>query len=634
MEENLLFSSRINENENLKPVTPQPRPLPMPEFGGFYAPLTEYLPDTSQPVVVFHRCNLSLMLLCDIVIDGISIDWTPHIPLMVHIIFLGLDHPKSLVQEHCKQLLLNLFIVLTDFSEYLDVAKIMLNNNTEHFNYGLTTFPVMPRPIPNFTEPPTKSRTIVTRNSSRRSSVEKNPNITHPSMSSNSSKDSSVLVVEEQYNSISEHPECDRVPEEKSVMSLTDLIKSLIDFLALKKGSPLWNYEDITARVWSIRSAEQLAFFLEHVIRILKESFTKGHIEERWAEVSLQLALSCSSRHYAGRSLQIFRAIKMPLNSRMLSDIVSRLVETVAEQGEDMQGYVTELMLTLEAAIESLDSEQRVISEFVRELFKSNLNGRAPGNRKSAPSIPISSDINSSHSTVCSSSFPTTAVTITPRNSCHIRSTSYSGKRYDHSMNENYTARNRSNTDSDMRMNNRSSNSSNLERSRSAQSIKALEEQYLTPEDRTSLLAQFFWIAVAMLESDYEHEFLLALRLLDKVLLKLSFEKNDCQEKVEKIMMQLKWPHFPGIHALLLKGCTSTATYEPTMALLHKLTPLLEFPVVDPSESVNSFPFNVMALLPYMLSNYDNPNSLCINAAENIALWCTEKSKKLDNLAT
>lgn len=34
---------------------PQPHPLPMPEYGGYFAPLTEYLPDCSQPISGFHR---------------------------------------------------------------------------------------------------------------------------------------------------------------------------------------------------------------------------------------------------------------------------------------------------------------------------------------------------------------------------------------------------------------------------------------------------------------------------------------------------------------------------------------------------------------------------------------------------
>lgn len=70
-----------------------------------------------------------------------------------------------------------------------------------------------------------------------------------------------------------------------------------------------------------------------------RDSLPHAHINERWAQTALQLGLSCSSRHYAGRSLQIFRSLRVPITSRMLSDILSRLVETVAEQGEDMQVF-------------------------------------------------------------------------------------------------------------------------------------------------------------------------------------------------------------------------------------------------------------------------------------------------------
>ncbi|CAL4112178.1 unnamed protein product, partial [Meganyctiphanes norvegica] len=125
------------------------------------------------------------------------------------------------------------------------------------------------------------------------------------------------------------------------------------------KDQPLWTYEDITSKNFSIRSAEQLTNFVRHVVTVFSASLPHTHIEERWAQIALHLALSCSSRHYAGRSLQVFRSLHVSMSSRMLSDLLSRLVETVAEQGEDMQGYVTELMLTLEAAVDALDSDFR-----------------------------------------------------------------------------------------------------------------------------------------------------------------------------------------------------------------------------------------------------------------------------------
>lgn len=127
-------------------------------------------------------------------------------------------------------------------------------------------------------------------------------------------------------------------PEIGPNLPIHDVIKSLIDFLGTRQNQPLWNYEDITAKVWQVKSAEQMDVFLQHVLRVFQDSLPNAHINERWGQTALQLGLSCSSRHYAGRSLQIFRSLRMPITSRMLSDILSRLVETVAEQGEDMQG--------------------------------------------------------------------------------------------------------------------------------------------------------------------------------------------------------------------------------------------------------------------------------------------------------
>ncbi len=147
------------------------------------------------------------------------------------------------------------------------------------------------------------------------------------------------------------------------------------------------------------------------------------------------------------------------------------------------------------------------------------------------------------------------------------------------------------------------------------------------------ILAQLFWLAASLLESDYEHEFLLALRLLSRVLHRLPLDRPDARDKVEKLQTQLKWSAYPGIHALLLKGCTHATTYEPTIALLSQLGPLLNLPVCDPTQST-AFAMNVIALLPYMLLHYEEANEICIRSAENIAHVASEMGSKLENLAT
>ncbi|CAF4421225.1 unnamed protein product, partial [Rotaria magnacalcarata] len=75
-----------------------------------------------------------------------------------------------------------------------------------------------------------------------------------------------------------------------------------------------------------------------------------------------------------------------------------------------------------------------------------------------------------------------------------------------------------------------------------------------------------------------------------------------------------------------LKGCTSTVTYESTMILISCLTNMLTSPFVTMNNS--SLAINVIALLPYMMYNYDNQHVVCIQAAERIARVCNEHDEK------
>lgn len=94
-------------------------------------------------------------------------------------------------------------------------------------------------------------------------------------------------------------------------------------------------------------------------------------------QISVPFVVIGHSNNVLSLFVQVFRFIGVAMTGRMVSDILSRLVETVAEQGEDMQGYVTELLLTLEAAVDSLESNFRPL-DYMRDIFKStpNLNNK------------------------------------------------------------------------------------------------------------------------------------------------------------------------------------------------------------------------------------------------------------------
>lgn len=89
-----------------------------------------------------YRCNIAVMLLKDLPSDSLDIDWSIHMPLMLHIALLGMDHSRPLVHQHCKQLLLNLLLVLANNSDQLTIAQVLLNRDTIRLGLGLPTPPV------------------------------------------------------------------------------------------------------------------------------------------------------------------------------------------------------------------------------------------------------------------------------------------------------------------------------------------------------------------------------------------------------------------------------------------------------------------------------------------------------------
>ncbi|XP_028161467.1 protein furry-like [Ostrinia furnacalis] len=352
---------------------------------------------------------------------------------------------------------------------------------------------------------------------------------------------------------------------EPAEVPVADLIKSLVHFLANRPSHmPLWQYEDITAKGKPTLSA-------------------------------------------------VFRFIGVAMTGRMVSDILSRLVETVAEQGEDMQGYVTELLLTLEAAVDSLESNFRPL-DYMRDIFKStpNLNNKDGGPQpngnafaagKRSPGVCVG----------CVGS--------------HTRSTSYS---VTYCMRKNPPAAPDKHQHDRTRPCSEAAKGacSNLCRSRSAQSLKLLGDS-ATQDDKLTILATLFWVGASLLESDYEHEFLLGVRLLARVMARLPLDRPDARERLDRTQAHCA----PSLHALLLKGCTHPNTYEPVVGVLADMIPLLELPVIDPTQSL-AFPMTVVALLPYMLLHYEDANELCVRAACHIAQFTAEKSKKLENLGT
>eukprot|EP00063_Salmo_salar_P003580 XP_013978415.1 PREDICTED: protein furry homolog-like isoform X7 [Salmo salar] len=587
----------------------RPEPLPFPPTGGCWSPLVDYLPETNTPGVPIHRCNIAVILLTDLIVDhGVKVEWSAYLHLLLHSIFIGFDHQHPEVYEHCKRLLLHLLVVQGTNSSVQSLASVLLRNREYNDPKVLTVKPPphgfnltgMCDVVPDYQPSP----------------------MTDSGLSSSSTSSSISLGTG---GTPLPHLTPTLINEVDVIAEQDEKVKALIEFVTSRKRGPLWNHEDVSPKNPNIKSADQLCVFLRHVVTVFKQSQSGFQLEQLLSEVALQTALSCSSRHYAGRSFQIFRALKQPLTAATLSDVLSRLVETVGDPGEEAQGFVIELLLTLESGIDTLADTVKNY-DLLTALAKASahehlLGAKFAANRKSTGQLNLSSGGLFHHG-----HYP----------HGHARSNSLRASL----MGERKGDRRRSNTlDIADRL---GGSHGNLART---QSLSSLREgggggpggEAIPPVDPTNLMATVFWIAASLLESDYEFEYLLALRLLNKLLGQLPLENTDSRERLETVQAKLKWYSFPGLLQLFLKGFTSASTQELTIHLLNKLISVSRHTLVDPSQVAGKragFPLNILCLLPHLIQHFDSPTPFCKETADKIAKVCTEeKSATLSNLA-
>uniref|UniRef100_A0A8C5CD52 FRY microtubule binding protein n=1 Tax=Gadus morhua TaxID=8049 RepID=A0A8C5CD52_GADMO len=589
--------------------TNRPKPLPMPVNGGCWAPLVDYLPETITPRGPLHRCNIAVIFMTEMVVDhSVREDWALHLPLLLHALFLGLDHYRVEVFEHSKRLLLHLLIALScnnNFQVRVHAAAATLQSDADLY---LTVRLNVNTHTPDFlrewqSSPAADSGLCSTSHSSS------------ASLAGGSSTGGSVghlpLVTPDDLDDLDEHP---TETDEKT--------NKLIEFLATRAFGPLWVHEDITPKNPNSKSSEQLTNFLRHVISVFKESTSDFHLEQQLSDVALQTALCSSSRHYAGRSFQVFRALKQPINAHAVSDLLSRLVEVVGEHGDEVQGYVMEVLLTLESVVVNL-AECLKNSDLMAALTRTSSPEFLPNdklmNRKSTGML----------------NFPGPGF-MGLSSQRHQRSYSVPKKFGDSAHHPNDPPR-----------------SATLDRIQAC-STHGLARPGRTPGSCTSstnridpsvlsdpahvshpssILATVFWVAVSLMESDFEFEYQMSLRLVHKLLSKVPLDRAENRERLEKLQAQLRWSGFSGLQQLLLKGFTSQATFDQTLQLFCQLTPVSRVPVVDTSQAIG-FPLNVLCLLPHLVQHFGHPSQFCKESAERIAQVClVEKHTKLSHLA-
>ena len=133
-------------------------------------------------------------------------------------------------------------------------------------------------------------------------------------------------------------------------------IEDFVEAIRQSKSTVVWSYQESNSKddeEDGARVPVSMTFVTNEVINLF--SLAYPNIHEQWAKTTLSWATSCSVRHLACRSFQIFRCILSSLDQPMLADMLARLSNTIADEAPEVQSFSMEILTTLKTIIGALE---------------------------------------------------------------------------------------------------------------------------------------------------------------------------------------------------------------------------------------------------------------------------------------
>ena len=124
----------------------------------------------------------------------------------------------------------------------------------------------------------------------------------------------------------------------------------------IKNRQMLWAYENLTKESGA-RSPKSMDIVVRNIIIIFSEI---NSLQADWQRTALKWATTCSVRHIACRSFQIFRSLLTFLDQEMLRDMLHRLSNTISDENLDIQGFAMQILMTLNAITAELNAAKLI----------------------------------------------------------------------------------------------------------------------------------------------------------------------------------------------------------------------------------------------------------------------------------
>ena len=691
-----------------------------------YMPLYSYHNNYLHHNHYFHFTNLqrgsvSLMLLSEIVSnDGADFDWSQYLPILLHYCLLNFDNARQLIGEHAKKLLTSLLFIITvqnelnfltdylieTFEHVVDTRSLIYDRKYKptdsddqcfyNFNFNLND---RRSHHPGSILKDCTTRSFINIHSAPSSPAQSPSNNNNKKSNANSGSNNSSSQKTDKNKPKTTFKKYHKINKAKEHLSV------LIEILSKCKNGPVWPFEYINRHnyqtelksvqilnnfVTNLKSFLNICLSIKQVSTIsstrsvsspltLATRFQSGErrskqLDKTWSLFALNVSFNTSNRHYAGRSLQIYRALNIQICSvSTMKMMIGRLKDTVADSKEDVQGYVTEILLTLKmnAALlsdkhlnesNSVNSSQETGSQ--KHKSKSLKIKKLETNSGKKFSTAIGSELSSGIKQMDVIKQKSATLSRKQVNQMMMMNRPIELQRFSTKYKHQISYRKcltlslfnykwqvlQDRVGSSILPNSKKTTTSKYfpilnceEQQREKKNQHQTEKCVsigLSNEVNMKILSQIVWVCMCLLESDYEHEFGLACDILECILEKIDLAEtkhgtNQFRRTIELFAYRIQWSNFPGMQNLLLKGCTNGNLCEKSQRLISLLIPYCSSLVfVDPYGAsfygMWGLSMSLLCILPTMIVYYENPSDLCVTSARRYLSAIGDITAKLE----
>jgi hypothetical protein len=125
--------------------------------------------------------------------------------------------------------------------------------------------------------------------------------------------------------------------------------------LARQSADLFWKVDDTGNMDTFSHAPSRMSTLVAKVLGILQQAHPQ--LRQQWGCLALDWATSCTVRHLACRSFQVFRILTPDINARMMSDMLARLSSTFGSPAPEIQTFNNEVLRTLACIVQSLSAE-------------------------------------------------------------------------------------------------------------------------------------------------------------------------------------------------------------------------------------------------------------------------------------